>query len=128
MAKADSAEGKLRAWIEGVMAQASDAAAAAKTRPFLANLDRLAEQYPRDQQASVDLLISLVEGALRMQRPAIPPARVRLDANAIYHLAIGTMHQHIRDHTRPTAAEVEQVIEFSLAAVARTAKGDSRDG
>jgi AcrR family transcriptional regulator len=118
MAKADTAEGKLRAWIEGVLAQASDETAAAKTRPFLANLDRLAEQYPSDQQESVDLLIGLLTDVLG----------VRLDAVAVYHLAIGTMHQHIRDRTRPSAGEVEHVIQFSLAAVARTNKGDGIDG
>jgi AcrR family transcriptional regulator len=126
MAKAETAEGKLRAWIEGVLAQASDETAAAKTRPFLANLDRLAEQYPKDQQESVDLLIGLLEGALG--RMGAPPGRLRLDAVAIYHLAVGTMHQHIRDRSRPSAGEVEHVIEFSLAAVARPDKGDQDDG
>jgi AcrR family transcriptional regulator len=126
MAKAETAEGKLRAWIEGVLAQASDETAAAKTRPFLANLDRLAEQYPKDQQESVDLLIGLLEGALGQM--GVPPARLGLDAVAIYHLAVGTMHQHIRDRSRPSAGEVEHVIEFSLAAVARPDKGDQDDG
>jgi AcrR family transcriptional regulator len=126
MAKAETAEGKLRAWIEGVLAQASDETAAAKTRPFLANLDRLAEQYPKDQQESVDLLICLLEGALGQM--GVPPGRLRLDAVAIYHLAVGTMHQHIRDRSRPSAGEVEHVIEFSLAAVARPDKGDQDDG
>jgi AcrR family transcriptional regulator len=126
MAKAETAEGKLRAWIEGVLAQASDETAAAKTRPFLANLDRLAEQYPKDQQESVDLLIGLLEGALGQM--GVPPGRLRLDAVAIYHLAVGTMHQHIRDRSRPSAGEVEHVIEFSLAAVARPDKGDQDDG
>jgi AcrR family transcriptional regulator len=128
MAKADTAEGKLTAWIEGVLAQASDETAAAKTRPFLANLDRLAEQYPSDQQESVELLIGLVEAALGMMRPDVAPERARLDAIAIYHLAIGTMHQHIRDRTRPSADEVEHVIQFSLAAVARPSKGVPDDG
>ena len=126
MAKADTAEGKLRAWIEGVLAQASDETAAAKTRPFLANLDRLAEQYPQDQQESVDLLIDLLEGALAQL--GVPPGRLRLDAEATYHVAIGTMHQHIRDRTRPSAGEIEHVIRFSLAAVARTDKGEPNDG
>jgi AcrR family transcriptional regulator len=126
MAKAETAEGKLRAWIEGVLAQASDETAAAKTRPFLANLDRLAEQYPEDQQESVDLLLGLLEGALGQM--GVPRWRLGLDAVAIYHLAVGTMHQHIRDRSRPSAGEVEHVIEFSLAAVARPDKGDSNDG
>jgi AcrR family transcriptional regulator len=114
MGKAETKEGKLRAWVEGVMAQASDETAAAKTRPFLANLDRLVEQYPQDQQESVELLLGLLTDVLG----------VRLDAVAVYHLTIGTMHQHIRDRTRPSAEEVEHVIQFSLAAVARPGKGE----
>jgi hypothetical protein len=34
------------------------------------------------------------------------------------------MHQHIRDRTRPSAEEIEHVIQFSLAAVARPGKGE----
>ncbi len=114
MGKSETREGKLRAWVEGVLAQASDETAAAKTRPFLANLDRLVEQYPQDQQESVELLIGLLTDVLG----------ARLDAVAVYHLTIGTMHQHIRDRTRPSAEEIEHVIEFSLAAVARPGKGE----
>src|ERR1700730_14398503 len=48
-----------------------------------------------------------VEGALAQM--GVPPGRLRLDAEATYHVAIGTMHQHIRDRTRPSAGEIEHV-------------------
>jgi AcrR family transcriptional regulator len=128
MAKAATPAGKVRAWIEGVLAQAGDLAAAARTRPFLANLDRLTEQYPEEQKESVELLIRLLEDALSPAEPGAPAARVRRDAVAVYHLTVGTMHQHIRDRTRPGPDEVEHVIQFSLAAVARPEKGERHDG
>jgi AcrR family transcriptional regulator len=128
MAKAATPEGKVRAWIDGVLAQAGDLSAAARTRPFLANLDRLTEQYPAEQKESVELLIRLLEEALATAEPGASPARIRRDSVAIYHLAIGTMHQHIRDRTRPGPDDIEHVIQFSLAAVARTGKGEQAYG
>ena len=47
MARATSPPEKVRAWIEGVLAQASNPEAAARTRPFLAHQDRLVEAIPR---------------------------------------------------------------------------------
>ncbi len=145
MDKAATPEGKVRAWIEGVLAQAADPAAAARTRPFLANLDRLHEQYPEEQRESVELLIRQLEDALRAMEeqasvrqqtsgeeggPGREPgvARVRLDAVAVYHLAIGIMHQHVREGTRPDPEENEHLVRFSLAAVARPDKGEQHNG
>jgi len=38
------------AWIEGVLAQASRPDAAARTRPFVANQDRLSDAFPEEQR------------------------------------------------------------------------------
>jgi AcrR family transcriptional regulator len=65
MNKATTAADRVRAWIEGVLAQASDTRAAGRTRPFLTDQDRLAEAFPREQQASVDLLVDLRAARLR---------------------------------------------------------------
>ena len=43
MQRVDTPEARVRAWIEGVLAQASDARAAGRTRPFVKGQDRLAE-------------------------------------------------------------------------------------
>src|SRR3954464_11807351 len=40
---------RVRAWIQGVLAQAAHPGAAARTRPFLAHQDRLAELFPDEQ-------------------------------------------------------------------------------
>jgi len=115
MERAASTEGRVRAWIEGVLAQASDPGAAARTRPFLANQDRLAEAFPDEQQASVDLLTGLLAGAIarlpRIQAKRRDPLR---DAEAIYYLVFGKLHHHLIHNSQPAAAEVDHLVRFSL--------------
>jgi AcrR family transcriptional regulator len=114
MEKADSAAGKIRAWVEGVLAQAADSDVAARTRPFLAHQDRLAEQFPAEQQESVDLLIEL----LRDPIATLPGSRSRLsthrDAEAVYQLTFGTLHWHLSHGTKPTTGEINHLVQFSL--------------
>ena len=114
MQKADSPAAKVRAWVEGVLAQAADADVAARTRPFLAHQDRLAEQFPTEQQQSVDLLIELLRDSIS----ALPGARSRLtthrDAEAVYQLTFGTLHWHLCHGTRPTTGEINHLVQFSL--------------
>lgn len=57
IAAAPDPAGRVRAWIEGVLAQAGDPVAAARTRPFLAHQDRLAEQFPTEQRNSAEAMI-----------------------------------------------------------------------
>jgi AcrR family transcriptional regulator len=119
MAKAASPAGQVRAWIEGVLAQSADHQAAARTRPFLANQDRLADQYPSEQQESADLLIHLLADPLTALAPSASPERLRMDAVSIYHLVFGTLHQHLRHGTAPDPAEVDQLVAFVESAVTR---------
>jgi AcrR family transcriptional regulator len=119
MSRAATPEGRVQAWIEGVLAQAADREAAARTRPFLANQDRLADAFPEQQQTSVDLLVDLVAGAVAGiartgRRKKGDDGR---DARAIYHLAFGAMHAHVIAGTRPAASEVDHLVRFALRAV-----------
>ena len=120
MDKATTAEGRVRAWIEGVLAQAGQADAAARTRPFLANQDRLAEQFPAEQQASVDLLVTLLAGAI--EQVAKRRAATR-DAQVIYHAAFGALHRHLAHGTKPAAAEVDHLVRFCLDAIKGKSNG-----
>jgi AcrR family transcriptional regulator len=118
MARAASPADKVRAWVEGVLAQASDPEAAARTRPFLANQDRLAEAFPREQQASVDLLVGLLVEAVGAPRPAGGgrgrAAAGRRDAEAVYRLTFATLHDHLARRTRPSRDEVGHLVGFAL--------------
>lgn len=114
MEKAAGAEDAVRAWIEGVLAQAGDPDVAARTRPFLAHQDRLAELFPEEQQQSVDLLVGLLADVIEglpggRSRPA-----ARRDALAVYQATIGTLHTHVGHGTRPTPAETDHLVQFCL--------------
>ena len=103
MARASSDEDKVRAWIEGVLAQATRADVAARTRPFFANEDSLADAFPDEHQATIDLLIDQLA-------EVIDPR----DARAIYYLTFGALHAHLTRRTPPTRAEVQHIVQFAL--------------
>ena len=122
MAKATTPDGSVRAWIEGVLAQAGDPGAATRTRPFIAHQDRLSEAFPQEQQTSVDLLIDQLAGALeRLAGAKARRAEVRRDAEAIYYMVIGILHKHLVHDTRPTNTETDHLVRFALSGARRSA-------
>jgi AcrR family transcriptional regulator len=124
MEKATSPAGRVRAWVEGVLAQAADPGAASRTRPFLANRDRLADAFPAEQQTSVDRLIDLLAGAIaRIPGPKRDTRQARRDAQAVYDVTFGALHRYLTHETRPSANEVDHLVRFSLRAVGVQEKG-----
>lgn len=117
MDKVSDPADKLRAWIEGVLAQASHPDVAARTRPFLAHQDRLAEQFPEEQQQSVDLLVGLVATVIESMPGPRSKQSVRRDAQAVYELVMGTLHRHVAHGSRPAPAEVDHLVRFCLQAL-----------
>ncbi len=109
MARVEPGAGRVRAWIEGVLAQCADATAAAATRPFAVNAARLAELYPAETAASAERLVAPLRAELDDRR----------DARAIHELAMGTMHRHLLARTAPTRDEVEHLVDFALAGTRR---------
>ena len=103
MARADGAADQVRAWIDAVLAQARDPEAAAATRPFAVNGDRLAVQFPEETQRSRDRLID--------------PLRIIVGdaaALAVYHLAMGAVHDALVTRRPSTRAEADHIVDFSL--------------
>jgi AcrR family transcriptional regulator len=117
MEKVDRPEDKIRAWIEGVLAQALDVEVAARTRPFVAYQDRLAEQFPEEQQRSVDLLIGLLSEVIASLPGPRSKVSLSRDAKSIYELTFGTLHWHLSHGTHPSNAEVNHIVQFSLRGV-----------
>ncbi|WP_328405047.1 TetR family transcriptional regulator [Streptomyces sp. NBC_00390] len=111
----------VRAWIEGVLAQAADRRAAARTRPFLAHVDRLAARFPDEQRASEEAMIQPLALALReaaatgVLNGAGEGADHDRDARTVYLLTIAVLHEHLRTGTRPETAETDHLVRFALA-------------
>jgi AcrR family transcriptional regulator len=115
MDKATTPPERVRAWIEGVLAQAANERAAKRTKPFVANQDRLADQFPVEQQASVDLLVDLLVDPLTKLPGAVHDRRLtRRDAEAIYYATFGALRAHLTHGTRPGQVEIDHVVQFCL--------------
>jgi AcrR family transcriptional regulator len=120
---------KVRAWIAGVLAQASDPRAAARSRPFVANEDRLAQLFPAEQQASVDMLVDLLADALAgAVADTEAPEQIRRDAESIFRLTFATLQAHLIRNTRPTPESVEALTRFCLRGAAAVAVGGGAVG
>ncbi len=114
MAKERAPAGKVRRWVEGVLAQAADEDAAERTRPFVVNSARLADRFPDQVAESEARLIAPLRDVLA-ELASPDPDR---DAEAVYRLVMGRMHDHLIRRQRPARADVEHLTRFALAAVA----------
>jgi AcrR family transcriptional regulator len=99
---------RVRAWVEVVLAQARNAAAAANTRPFAINGLRLADRFPEQWSASRDELLAPLRVALA-EAGGDPD-----DAALVYHLAMGAMQDALVQHEVPDARDVERVVQAAL--------------
>jgi AcrR family transcriptional regulator len=119
IAKARTPAAKLRAWIEGMLAQAADPRAAERTRPFLTGLPRLREAFPAEHAESEAALIALLtdviaDGVRAGRLRASNPAR---DALAIYRMTLAAMEEHLLARTVPSRAETAHLADFALRAL-----------
>ncbi len=118
--------GRIRRWIEGVLAQAVDPQAAARTRPFALSGDRLADAFPTEHRASIDALTDLLHTAVTDavgcgHLPA--DTDTRRSADALYQLTMGRMHRHLVDRTSPSRRDIEHVVAFVLRGLGATGSG-----
>jgi len=117
---------QVRAWVQGVLAQASNTGAAARTRPWVTSEQRLSELFPEEQQASVDLLIGLLHdpidqlrgnsGGRRPKRDSQDDA-VHSGAVMVYRLAFATLRSHLAAGTKPSPHETAELVGFCLRGV-----------
>jgi AcrR family transcriptional regulator len=107
MAKAPTPEGRVRAWIEGVLAQAADEDAAATTLAVLWNAGTMTDAAPEG------LLAPLLEAPLADLGSADPALHASLAAHAV----VGRMSDHLTAGTRASKAETERIVAAMLATV-----------
>ena len=109
MARATTGAARVRAWIEGVMEQARNAAAADNTRPFAINSARLADRFPDEVARSRELLMRPLREAVA--EVGGDPQR---DADAVYQLVIGCMDDALVARRRPSKEDVQHLDRFVL--------------
>ncbi len=120
MRNADSPADRLRAWIDGVLAQATNPAAAARTRPWVLSEQHLSTLFPEEQQSSVDLLVRLLHKPIRGLRRGSGDGsseQVASVATMVYRLTFATLRAHLAAGTRPTQDEISELVSFCLQGV-----------
>jgi AcrR family transcriptional regulator len=115
MERATTPAARLRAWVEGVLAQAKRPDAAVRTRPFVVGEGRLAEAFPDEHQVSVDLFVEQLTEVIADSRRK--RAETRRDAQAVYDLVFGALHRHLLQSTTPSPTEIEHLATFAVRAV-----------
>jgi AcrR family transcriptional regulator len=123
MATVDEPQQKVGEWVRGVLAQGTNETAACRTRPFVASEDRLAQTFPAEHAASVDLLIDLLVTVIANVGAGRGDADARADAAAVYELAFGRLRHHLVRGTKPTDTEIDHLVSFSLGGIGQAVKG-----
>jgi len=111
VASTSEPESQLRRWIEGVLAQARNPAAAEATRPFAINGARLADRYPDDLAASRAELLTTLAPSVRAL------GGTESDASFVCELALACMNDAIAHRRSPQPQEVQRLVAFCLAGV-----------
>jgi AcrR family transcriptional regulator len=102
---------QLRAWIEGVIAQARNQPAADATRPFAINGARLADRFPTDLANGRAELIATLE-------PTVQALGGTGHATSfIADLVIARMNDAIAHRRKPDRAETNELVSFCLGGI-----------
>ncbi len=117
--KARTPAARLRAWIEGILAQAANPEAAARTRPFLVGLPRLREAFPAEHARSEAVLVGLLTGVIEggVSTGAMVSADPPRDADVIYRATVGLMETHLLARTAPGKSDAAHLANFALRAL-----------
>jgi AcrR family transcriptional regulator len=124
MAAEPTGVGKVRRWIEGMMAQAVDPGAAAATRAVHVNAARVDGGIgAKGRRAEADLR-ALLEGALR-DTASRDPAR---DAYVVFHAVVACMTDFLGRRVVPSADDVAHLAAFCVAGLGADAAARSEVG
>ncbi|MGZ4200060.1 MAG: TetR/AcrR family transcriptional regulator, partial [Thermoleophilia bacterium] len=98
MAKASTAERKVRAWVEGVMSQAADDDIAATTRAVLWNAGTLSDSLGSPRPSAAASLAMLLHEPFAQLGSSDPDA----DATLAAHATVGMLSDFLWQRVRPT--------------------------
>lgn len=121
MARQRDPAGRIREWVLGVLAQASDPVAASRTKPFVVGEARIAAVFPEEHRRSAlrmsGLLAPSVE-SLVGGTGSVSEARIEGSCLAAYDLMFAALRRHLLDGTSPTEAEGDYLVDFVLGGIA----------
>ena len=122
MEKHSSPELRVRAWVEGMAAQALDPEAAAATRPFVVSRARLAELFPQEVEQSERQLVEILREAIAsgVEAAQLPGADPERDAETLYTLAMGWVQRKLAQPTPPDAEDARELVDFALGGLRRS--------
>ncbi|MBD0322706.1 MAG: helix-turn-helix transcriptional regulator [Aldersonia sp.] len=112
MSKESRAEGKIRRWVDGVLAQADDDSAET-TRAVLWNAGGLGEEIVSGPPSAASRLATLLHSPLAELGSAEPD----FDATLVAHATVGKLSEFLARQVRPTQAHIDRITEFCLRAV-----------
>lgn len=110
MAKDRTPEGRVKRWLDGVLAQAEDANAET-TLAVLWNSVNLNSAIPIGSQVSKRPLAKL----LREPFEALGSLNPELDAELVTQAVVGRVSSHLWAKTKPDRKEVEHLLRFTLS-------------
>ena len=122
MSKADGPEGRVRRWLEGLMAQATNEEVAATTLAVWWNAGGLTTPVTTEGPTASAPLATLLEQPLADLGSPAP----ELDASLVAHAAVGRLSDHLRDRTRPDRHEIDHLLAFTVAAAGATVEPTGR--
>jgi AcrR family transcriptional regulator len=113
MDKEPTPEGKVRRWVEGILAQAREETAAT-TLAVLWNGGSIGESFAFSRHTASAPLSALLHAPFAQLGSADPAVHASLAA----HATVGKMSEHLWRRSTPSPAEVERITEFCLRAIA----------
>jgi AcrR family transcriptional regulator len=114
MSKEVAPEGKVRRWVEGVLSQTREPAAAATLAVLWNGSSVGAGGSAGRHNASVPLA-----GLLEESFAALGSATPEMDASLAAHAILGKVSDYLWTGTRPTRDEIEHITEFCINAATR---------
>lgn len=112
MGKEPTPEGKVRRWVEGVLAQAVEEEVAATTRAVFWNSEGIPDRPSRvSARAPLAALVEEPFALLGSQDPV-------LDATLAAHVLVGRLSDHLYTGSRPTPDEADHLATFLLRGTA----------
>jgi AcrR family transcriptional regulator len=127
MEKHASPELRVRAWVEGMAAQALDPRAAAATRPFVVSRARLGELFPQEVLQSERQLVEILREAIAsgVEVGELPSADPERDAETLYTLAMGWVQRKLAQPSLPNVEDARELVDFALGGLRRSRGRDA---